>query len=367
MTTNPIEASQQSASTPTDAVIYLARTRRRTMRRKRVRVIILAIAMVLTPLLTVTIGPAAVPVCDVIGVIMSHIPGLDVNITWSRAVDAIVWQTRLPRIITGLAVGAILGVAGVVLQALVRNPLAEPYVLGVSSGASTGAATAIILVGAASSATTGAFAFVGALVATSAVMAIAGRGNSPLHLILAGLAVGFGFQALTNLLIFSSGSPETSQSVMFWMLGSLGRALWAQVPLVTVVAVLLTIAMAICGPILDALASGDRTAQSVGLNPAKARIIFLVPVSAAIALAVAAAGGIGFVGLIIPHIIRNLVGHSHRYLVIGSALASALFLVWTDAVARIIFAPAELPIGVMTGLIGAPFLTFMVARRHQIG
>lgn len=345
----------------------LARNRRRIHRRKQRRVTVLFIAMALTPLLTVTIGPAAVPVGDVMGVIASHVPGVDVDITWTRAVDAIVWQTRLPRIITGLAVGAILGVSGVVLQALVRNPLAEPYVLGVSSGASTGAATAIILVGAASSITTGIFAFVGALVATLAVMLIAGRGNSPLHLILAGLAVGFGFQALTNLLIFSSGSPETSQTVMFWMLGSLARSLWPQVPLVVTIAILVTVAMAVFGPMLDALASGDRTAQSVGLDPARARICFLVPISAAVALAVAAAGGIGFVGLIIPHVLRTFVGHSHRCLVIGSAFASALFLVWTDAVARIVFAPAELPIGVITGLIGAPFLTVLVARQRRIG
>lgn len=355
-----------SAGPQTDqAREILAASRTRNTRRKRVRVVLLSVLLLLTPALTITIGPASVPVDQVIGVILSHIPGTGVEVTWSRATDAIVWQTRLPRILVGLAVGAILGVSGVVLQALVRNPLAEPYVLGVSSGASTGAAFSILIVGAISSLTTGIFAFCGALIATFAVMFIAGRGNSPLHLILAGLAVGFGFQAVTNMVIFSSGNPETSQAVMFWMLGSLARALWNQVPLVIASAIVITIVMAIFGPVLDALASGDRTAQSVGIEPARARMLLLIPVSAAVALAVAAAGGIGFVGLIVPHVIRNFLGHSHRYLVIGSAFASALFLVWTDALARIIFAPAELPIGVITGLIGAPFLIVMIKRHKQ--
>ena len=121
--------------------------------------------------------------------------------------------------------------------------------------------------------------------------------------------------------------------------------------------------MVLCGPILDALASGDRTAQAVGVEPARARILLLIPVSAAIALAVATAGGIGFVGLVVPHLVRSLIGPAHRLLVLGSALAAGLFLVWADAFARIAFAPAEVPIGVVTGLIGAPWLVLLVRRQ----
>jgi len=123
------------------------------------------------------------------------------------------------------------------------------------------------------------------------------------------------------------------------------------------------ILMVLCGPILDALASGDRTAQAVGVEPARARILLLIPVSAAIALAVATAGGIGFVGLVVPHLVRSLIGPAHRLLVLGSALAAGLFLVWADAFARIAFAPAEVPIGVVTGLIGAPWLVLLVRRQ----
>lgn len=335
--------------------------------RSRVRVglrlVVLALALLLTPALTVVIGAAAVPLDEVIGVLASHIPGLDVQITWDRSIDAIVWDTRLPRIIAGVAVAAILGVSGVVLQAVVRNALAEPYVLGVSAGASSGAAFAIIIVGASVATVVGVMAFVGALLATLLVLAIAGRTQSPLQLILGGLGVGFGFQALTNLIIFSSDSPETARSVMFWTLGSLARVGWDSVPVITIAALLLTVLMVLCGPILDALASGDRTAQAVGVEPARARILLLIPVSAAIALAVATAGGIGFVGLVVPHLVRSFIGPAHRFLVLGSALAAGLFLVWADAFARLAFAPAEVPIGVVTGLVGAPWLVLLVRRQ----
>ncbi len=327
------------------------------------RLVLLALALLLTPALTVVIGAAAVPLDEVIGVLASHIPGLDVQITWDRSIDAIVWDTRLPRIIAGVAVAAILGVSGVVLQAVVRNALAEPYVLGVSAGASSGAAFAIIIVGTSVATVVGVMAFAGALLATLLVLAIAGRTQSPLQLILGGLGVGFGFQALTNLIIFSSDSPETARSVMFWTLGSLARVGWDSVPVITVAALLLTVLMVLCGPILDALASGDRTAQAVGVEPARARILLLIPVSAAIALAVATAGGIGFVGLVVPHLVRSFIGPAHRFLVLGSALAAGLFLVWADAFARLAFAPAEVPIGVVTGLVGAPWLVLLVRRQ----
>ena len=329
------------------------------------RLVVLALALLLTPALTVVIGAAAVPLDEVIGVLASHIPGLDVQITWDRSIDAIVWDTRLPRIIAGVAVAAILGVSGVVLQAVVRNALAEPYVLGVSAGASSGAAFAIIIVGTSVATVVGVMAFAGALLATLLVLAIAGRTQSPLQLILGGLGVGFGFQALTNLIIFSSDSPETARSVMFWTLGSLARAGWDSVPVITIAALLLTVLMVLCGPILDALASGDRTAQAVGVEPARARILLLIPVSAAIALAVATAGGIGFVGLVVPHLVRSFIGPAHRFLVLGSALAAGLFLVWADAFARLAFAPAEIPIGVVTGLIGAPWLVLLVRRQSH--
>ena len=220
------------------------------------RIVLIGALLVITPALTIAMGPAAVPLHDVFGVIASHVPGLPVDITWDRTIDAIVWRTRLPRIIGSMAVGAILGVSGVVMQAIVRNPLAEPYVLGVSSGASTGAAFAMITLGVSSGGLVGLLAFGGASLATAAVLAVAGRTHSPLHLVLGGLAVGFGFQAVTNLIIFSADSAEAGQSVSFWMLGSMARIGVGDLPRLVVTAGLLAIAMAVLGPVGAARARG---------------------------------------------------------------------------------------------------------------
>ena len=151
---------------------------------------------------------------------------------------------------------------------------------------------------------------------------------------------------------------------MFWTLGSLARAGWDSVPVITIAALLLTVLMVLCGPILDALASGDRTAQAVGVEPARARILLLIPVSAAIALAVATAGGIGFVGLVIPHLCRMVVGSLHRRLLPVAAAVGGLFLLWVDVLSRVIVAPAEVPLGVVTGLIGAPVFLIVMGRRN---
>lgn len=249
-------------------------------RRTPVRFILLVALLVLTPVLSIAFGAAPVPIGQVLGVLADHC-GLPVHLSWDSITDAIVWQNRMPRIVTGLGVGAILGAAGVTLQAVVRNPLAEPYVLGVSAGASSGAATAIILVGISSTFGVAGMAFLGALASTAIVLFMGGgRNSSTLRLILAGLAVGFVFQALTNFIIFSSDSPETARAVMFWTLGDLSRASWAQGWTSIVVAVVLSILLWICAPWLDALASGDSTATAVGIDPAMIRVLLLVPVSA---------------------------------------------------------------------------------------
>lgn len=329
--------------------------------------IALAVALVATPVASMAFGAAAVPPGDVFAVMFSHLPGVQLAPWWDRATDAIVWQNRLPRVLTGIGVGAILGVSGVALQAMVRNPLAEPYVLGVSAGASTGAAAAMVLVGITSGLGVAGFAFAGAAIATVVVLGIGGRsGQSALQLVLAGVAVGFIFQALTNLIIFASDSPETSRSVMFWTLGSLARATWVEVGGLLLVAGALSVGLWLAGPLLDALTSGDATATAVGVSPAHLRLILVFPVSAGVAFAVATAGGIGFVGLVVPHLLRSWIGHDNRTLVLGSAMAGAIFLVWADTLSRTFFSPAEVPIGVVTGLLGAPFLLLMVRRQGML-
>lgn len=331
---------------------------------RRVVVVIVAAALLLVaPLLSVVFGAASVPPGQALAVIWGHLPFTDAPVTWDRITEAIIWNNRMPRVLTGIGVGAVLGVSGVAFQAVVRNPLAEPYVLGVSSGASVGAATAIVVVGVTASFTVAGFAFLGAGTATVVVLLVGGRGaGSTLQLILAGLAVGFVCQSGTNLLIFSARTAETAQSVVFWTLGSLTRADWPQVWLVLCTAALLSVALWVAAPFLDALASGDATCLAVGLNPAIARVAILIPVSAAVSVVVAVAGGIGFVGLVVPHVLRPLVGFAHRWLVVTSSMVAAVFLTAADTVSRTLFSPVELPIGVITGLIGAPFLLLLIGR-----
>ena len=333
--------------------------------RSRVVILLLASLVLVTPLVSVVYGAANVTAAEAFGVVASHL-GVGGEPTWDRMTEAIVWQNRMPRVLTAIGVGAVLGVSGVALQAMVRNPLAEPYVLGISSGASFGAGVAIIVIGVTNAVLTAGAAFVGALLATVLVLVVGGvRGGSPLQLILAGLAIGFLFQAGTNLVIFSARTAETAQSVVFWSLGSLTRAGWPEVGLVLMTATLITAGLWLAGPILDALASGDSTCLAVGVNPAHARLALLIPASAAIGITVAVAGGIGFVGLVVPHLMRAVVGQAHRALVICSALASAVFLAAADAFARTVFSPMELPIGVITGLVGAPFLLLLVGRMRD--
>lgn len=340
----------------------LSKIRRRIV----IIVIALAIGLAITPLITFMIGPAPVQPHTVFGVIANNL-GFNVNVDWNSNIDAIIWRTRVPRVITGIGAGMALSISGAALQALIRNPLAEPYILGINSGASTGAAVAILVFGSGAIFGVPPMAFIGALLALVFVMiAAGGHGATSSRLVLAGLAVGYAATALTNLLIFTSGNPEAGQSVLFWMLGSLGRANWTTAMIALVTGLVLTVILVSISPILDALAAGDSTARSLGVNPGISRAIILVLVSAAIAFIVAVSGGIGFVGLVIPHLCRGLVGHAHRGLILASSLAGAIFLIIADAVARIALAPAELPIGVITGVVGAPFLLVLMRSQNKV-
>lgn len=319
----------------------------------------LAVLLILTFFFSTTLGAAAVSVADVCQVIAYKIQ-LSANPP-TQIHEAIIWDTRLPRVISGVGVGAILGVSGVALQTIVRNDLAEPYVLGVSAGASAGAAFAMIFLSITTTLAVTGFAFIGAAISILIVVAVGTkRSSSSLTLILTGLGVGFAFQAITNLIIFAAKTPEASRAVLFWTLGSLTRATWENSWASVILGIVITLFLVYTSPLLDALSSGDRTTLTIGINPNTARIILLIPVSLAVAGAVSTAGGIGFVGLIIPHLIRNYIGYHHRSLVIGSALGGSIFLTLTDALSRIIFTPSEVPLGVITGLIGAPFLLFIV-------
>ena len=339
-------------------------------RGRRSAVILTVLAIVTTLSLVVCMGIGPVPIAPGITaqVIAQHL-GLSVPVTWEASTDSIVWTVRLPRVLMGAAVGACLAMSGAALQAMVRNVLADPYILGVSGGASTGAAAAILFgVGAAfGEYAQSLLAFAGALGAALLVSFIARAGGhvTSLRMLLSGVAVGYALTAVTNLLIFSSDSAEGSRSVMFWMLGSLSLARWNAFLLIALLAAGIGLLVMLAGArVLDALSAGDEIAHGLGISPDRARVGFLLVVSLCTAAAVAGAGAIGFVGLVIPHLARRLVGARHRVLIPAAALLGSLFLLWADAFARIVMQPRELPIGVITAAIGAPFLLILVRRLY---
>lgn len=339
-------------------------------RRRHARVWVTALALVLvgSMVLAVGIGPVRIPPGDVLGVVLSKIvPGFDAGATAADA--SIVWNVRTPRVLLGALVGAGLAVCGAVLQAMVRNVLADPYILGISGGASTGAAGALLFGfgGGLGAAALPVSAFVGAFGASLLVFFVASSAGqlTSLRLLLAGVAVGYALSATTSFMIFASDSAEGSRSVMFWLLGSLSLARWD--PLLVVVAAGVAVALGLfllLGQRLDALASGDETALALGVAPGRTRVQLLALVSLTTGLLVAAAGAIGFVGLVVPHLARRLVGSVHARMLPVAALAGAVLLVWADVLARTVMQPRELPIGIITALVGAPFLLVLVRRMH---
>jgi iron complex transport system permease protein len=342
----------------------------RAMRRRRTALWIgtLCVLLIVTIVLAVGLGPVAIAPGMVAQIITHNLLGTPGAASWSFAEDNIVWLVRMPRVLLGAVVGAALAVCGVALQALVRNILADPFLLGTSSGASTGAA-ASILFGVGSGlgfAALTASAFAGALAATALVFVTARIGGriTSVRLVLAGIAVAYALSALTSFLMFASDSSNGIRAVVFFLLGSLSRADWSSLLLPTMVAFATLAVLVLWSRRLDAIAIGDDTALALGVNPTRFRTRAFVLTSACIGAVVAVSGMIGFVGLVVPHVARRLVGSEHRRVVVVAALLGAIFLVWADVLARVAFQPAELPVGIVTALIGTPFLLLLVRRFH---
>jgi len=319
------------------------------------------VALVLVSLFAgIVVGPMRIPV---------HSAFASLFAAQSDSVSAvhrvIVRQIRLPRVLLGLLVGSALAVSGVAMQGLFRNPLASPYVLGIASGASAGAALAILFAsGSALLLPLG--AFVGAAAAVLIVYGLArgpNRRTSIFTLILAGVAVGALFSAVTSFLIFLSSGGERLSDVLFWIMGGLGRANWTAVTVLAPIAAVGIGAVLVSARDLNALSLGEEGAFHVGVNPDVLCRWLLGVTTLLTASAVAMAGTIGFVGLVIPHVMRLLVGPDHRRLIPVSALAGGCFLVWADVAARTVFAPAELPVGVITAFLGAPFFLYLLKTR----
>lgn len=320
-------------------------------------------------LIAVTAGIAygAVSVSpDVVWKIMAYrSTGLGDPTGWTRIQDSIVWDLRLPRVLLGALVGAGLSIVGVAAQALVRNPLADPYLLGISSGASLGAVGSIV-VGISFFGSPSLSAFAGALLTFLAVYLLARRGGgfAPTRLILAGVAVGYALLGITNYLVLQADDPGKTNSALFWLLGSLAAARWTDLGIPATALLLGVVALLARGRALNALLVGDETAASLGVPPAALRRELFVVTSVITGVMVALSGGIGFVGLVIPHAVRLVVGSDHRRVLPAAALAGAGFLVLVDLLARFLLRPQELPVGIVTAVLGAPAFLLLMGRRR---
>ncbi|CAM5601492.1 FecCD family ABC transporter permease [Streptomyces avidinii] len=286
--------------------------------------------------------------------------------------DSLVWDLRLPRVLMAALVGASLAVCGTVLQAVTRNALADPYLLGVSSGASAGAVIAAVLPlalagpGAGALGVTGG-ALVGALLSFGLLLALLRRtGLDSVRIALTGVVVGQLFTALTSLVLMASADADTTRALTHWLLGSMAPARWDAVAVCALVTPLGLAAAWLCANSLDGLAFGADTAASLGIGVRRTRMLLLVVTAVLTSVAVATVGAIGFVGLIVPHGVRLLVGPLHRVLLPHAALAGAVFLVWTDALARVAFAPREIPVGVITALLGVPLFLVVLRRKGEL-
>lgn len=324
----------------------------------------LCVLMLASVTISMTLGPADISPSEVWATLLHHL-GLLPERPASLLRDAIVWELRLPRVLAALGVGAGLALAGTVMQVLTRNPLADPYLLGLSSGAALGAVI-FLLAGAALLMPVG--AFIGSLTALGLALLIARLlgGATPSRAILAGICIAALASAATSLLIFWSATGDSYREILSWLMGSLSGTIWSDTGLVG-------LALLVCAPIilasgrsLDSFAFGDIAAASLGVDVARLRWILLGATALLTGVMVAIGGAIGFVGLVVPHAVRLAVGSRHRALLPLSMLVGAIFMLWTDTVARTLFDPRELPVGIVTALVGAPAFLLILLRYRRI-
>lgn len=334
------------------------------------RILVPALVLAAPLVLAIAMGVGAVPVSPlhVAQVVLHHALGTDAVGGGADAIDdQIVWEYRAPRVLLALVTGAALALAGTVLQTLIRNPLADPFVLGIASGASLGAVAALV-VGASAAGilatlgVTGA-AFAGAIGTLALVLALGRRGGrvDPARLVLVGVSISSLLQALTSWLQLQA-SPDQIAGVLFWLLGSVSGATWGSLALPATALAIGLVGLLAGGRTLDALLLGDDRAASLGVDLSRSRTILFAVSALLTAAAVSVAGGVGFVGLIAPHLVRLVVGPAHRRLLPLAALVGGLFLVLADLAGRTLTAPRELPLSIVTALVGVPVFLAVLLR-----
>ncbi len=329
----------------------------------------LLILLAVMAALATTIGSVKIPFLTISGILLSRLPFIEMTPTWAGTLETIILEIRLPRIILAGIVGAALAIAGATYQGLFRNPLADPYLIGVAQGAALGAVIGFLFPSDWHAMGIGIiplFAFTGALVSTAIVYGLARIGGTvPVAtLILAGVALGALLGSIVSYLIISSG--EKMHGIIFWLMGSFSLSQWTEVKIVLPYVVVGIVVILLYARSLNVMQLGEEQAQQLGINVERVKLVLLVAATLITAAAVSFVGTIGFVGIIIPHAVRLVWGADHRFLLPLSVLTGATFLIIADLVARTVLAPTEIPVGIITALCGAPFFLYLLRRRKSV-
>lgn len=328
-----------------------------------VKVFILCLILCISLVTALQFGSKFVPLDQIISALMSMI---DVNAKASMT-DTIIADIRLPRLIYSVLTGIGLSLVGLLMQTVTRNALADPYVLGVSSGASTGAVFAIIMGGLPflGQYNTPIFAALGAALSIILVLLCVGKSNSPVKLILIGMGMTGVFLAITMMIIYGAKHEAQVRSAMFWLLGSFAGIQWSDLPLTAIIVILFMLYIYMFNQDLDVLLLGNHEAAQMGLSVKQLQLSIVVISSIVIATLVSKVGVVGFIGLIIPHLARIIGGPKHKHTLLFSALIGSIVMIWSDVLSRALYSPEEIPIGVLTSLLGAPLFIWIIMNRYK--
>jgi len=334
-------------------------------RKRVIAVIVLFVLLLLVILFATSIGSVDIPFGTTLSILVSKLPFIDITPSWESGIETIVWDIRLPRVLLAGLVGAALALAGATYQGLFRNPLADPYLIGVAQGAALGAVIGFMLPVSAAGAGIGMIpllAFVGALISVTIVYMLArvGKMVPVTTLILAGVALGALLGAVVSYLAIRS---DMLRGIMFWLSGSFSMIQWSEVQIVLPVVVIGSVVIMLFSRPLNIMQLDEEQAQQLGISVEKLKLILLAAATMVTAAAVSFVGIIGFVGIITPHTVRLVWGPDYRFLLPLSLISGALFLILADVLARTLIAPSEIPIGIITALCGAPFFLYLLRRR----
>ena len=328
-----------------------------------VKVFILGVLLCISLVTALQFGANFIPLDQIISALVSMI---DPN-TKASMTDTIIVDIRLPRLIYSVLTGIGLSLVGLLMQTVTRNALADPYVLGVSSGASTGAVFAIIMGGLPflGQYNTPIFAALGAALSIIMVLLCVGKSNSPVKLILIGMGMTGVFSALTMMIIYGAKHEAQVRSAMFWLLGSFAGIQWGDLPLTAIIVTLFMLYIYMFNQDLDVLLLGNHEAAQMGLSVKQLQLSIVIISSIVIATLVSKVGVVGFIGLIIPHLARIMGGPKHRNTLLFSALIGSIVMIWSDVLSRALYSPEEIPIGVLTSLLGAPLFIWIIMNRYK--